>query len=557
VISAAPIVALLWENWRLTRVEAAQRLALGVVGGSAALLLSSKGVTVAFSLLFMLQAFFYMSIAKLNGGRFMDGYKPGFPLYLLYTRPVPTVAIVGVAMAYDAITCAAMYVVTAALLMFAFGQPLPLFPAAVLIVAVHLASTCIQWSTRSRVIQWIGSMVILLPAFFLLRDRMASPQDIEFSLAEYAVMFLMSVVSIALTVAGVARQRRGDAFVPVPRPARSGEYPDWLVNLVRFPVPSSSATRAQVWFDLKSSGLPVLAIGSALAMLIFLLFALSIPLEIVRPFAIFGVMISAPIVLLFFGGNAFGIRRRQGRTYASAFELTQPYGTAQLAGLKVLVRTACVLVALMLVGGSVWASSSLLGAWGSWIVDGGKDAVPGLLKFRQEFGDAFAGPPAYAQVARAVIMSVAVALMVALFATFAAVRARYARRVLIAGSLLLFHGLVLVLLALAERSGIASPFLVRWAFAVTGWSIVVAMVFATIYLFWTGFAERALTVGYASAAVLVSATFGVVWLAVLHASGVQLAGMTTSGVVGILWPVLLPPLASALAPWSLSRIRHI
>ena len=46
-------------------------------------------------------------------------------------------------------------------------------------------------------------------------------------------------------------------------------------------------------------------------------------------------------------------------------------------------------------------------------------------------------------------------------------------------------------------------------------------------------------------------------LAVLHAAGVQLAGMTAAGFVGILWPVLLPPLASVLAPWSLSRIRHI
>ena len=88
MISAKPIVALLWENWRLTRIEAGQRLALGIVLGSAALTMSGSGAIVAFWILFALHAVFCLSIAKLNGGRFMDGYKPGFPFYLLHaSRP--------------------------------------------------------------------------------------------------------------------------------------------------------------------------------------------------------------------------------------------------------------------------------------------------------------------------------------------------------------------------------------------------------------------------------------------------------------------------------------
>ena len=34
--------AMLWENWRLTRVEVAWRLALGIVGGTAVLAVSSS-----------------------------------------------------------------------------------------------------------------------------------------------------------------------------------------------------------------------------------------------------------------------------------------------------------------------------------------------------------------------------------------------------------------------------------------------------------------------------------------------------------------------------------
>ena len=460
-------------------------------------------------------------------------------------------------MAYDAITNVAMYVATACLLMLVFGKPFPLLPMAVLLVAFHLAYMCVQWSTRSRVVQWIGSIVITLPGFILFRGREGSPHELEFSPTVYALLILISVVSIALTVKGVARQRRGEAVATVHRPVGSDGHPDWLVNLFRFPCPSSSATKAQVWFELKSSGLPTLAIGLVLALLIFLLFAISIPLEIVRPFAIFSVMLSVPMLLLLLGGNAFGIRRRQGRTYASAFELTQPYGTAPLVGLKVLVRTACLLAALIMVGVGLWESSSLIGAWGSWIVGSGKDAVPELLKKRQVFADAFAGQTVYALAAQAVIASVAVAVMIALLASFAAVRARYPRPLLIAGSLLLFHGFTLVLLAFGEKSGIVSPFLAGTVFAVTGWILVAAMVLGTIYFFWNGFAARTLTTRYTSVAVLISAAFAAVWLGVLHAAGVQLAGMPAAGIVGILWPVLLPLMASVLAPWSLSRLRHI
>jgi hypothetical protein len=151
----SPIAALLWENWRLTRVEAAQRLGLSVVAGSGAMLMFGNGAVAAFWIILTQYAFIYMSIAKLNGGRFMDGYKPGFPLYLLYPRPVATASFVGVAMAYDAITNVAMYVATACLLMLVFGKPFPLLPMAVLLVAFHLAYMCVQWSTRSRVVQWI------------------------------------------------------------------------------------------------------------------------------------------------------------------------------------------------------------------------------------------------------------------------------------------------------------------------------------------------------------------------------------------------------------------
>ena len=417
-----------------------------------------------------------------------------------------------------------------------------------LIVTVHFAYACIQWSTRSRVIQWIGTTAITLPTFFLLKERATSPNGFEFSPAEYAVMFLIGVVSIALTVVGVARQRRGDAFATTPRSAASGGYADWLVNLLRFPCPTSSATRAQVWFELKSSGFPALAVGVGVAMVIFLLYAISIPVGIVRPFAVFGAIIAAPTLLVLLTGNAFGIRRRQGRTYTSAFEMTQPYGTSELVALKVLVRTACLLIALIAVGVSIWASISLVNVWGTV-------AGPGVW-LPADLGDSFAGQMAHSYVTQAAIATVIVALIVASLAAFSALRARYPRPLLIAGSLLLLHGAALILLAVAEQKELASSLLVGTVFAVTGWGLVSAIAIVTIYLIWSGFVERALTIRYASVALLVSAAFGAAWAMLLHSAGVQFAGMPAADFAGVLWPVLLPPLAGFLAPWSLSRVRH-
>jgi hypothetical protein len=392
--------------------------------------------------------------------------------------------------------------------------------------------------------------------FFLLNNRVVSPLQVEFSLIENALMILMGVVSFGVAVVGVARQRRGDADATTLRPAGSAGYPDWLITAFRFACPTSSATKAQMWFELKSSGLPVLAIGLALAILIFLLFAIGIPVTPVRHLAIFAVTISVPAVLLFLAGNAFGIRRRQGRTYASSFVGTQPYGTAQQAGLKILMRTACVLVALIVVGISVWASSSLVNAWEPSVVDGKENPGLGLLKLRRVIEEFFAGQSGYELVAEALVTSIAVAVMVAWFAAGAALRARYPRRILVAGSLLLFYCLALILLAVTEGDGIASAFLLGAMVTATCWIAAAGMVFTIIYLLWSGFAERALTTRYVCGALVISGVFGAAWVAALQGAGVQWGGMPRTDAVWILWPVLLPLMASVLAPWSLNRIRH-
>jgi hypothetical protein len=125
--------------------------------------------------------------------------------------------------------------------------------------------------------------------------------------------------------------------------------------------------------------------------------------------------------------------------------------------------------------------------------------------------------------------------------------------------LLLLHVFVLVLLTLAKQYGIASTLVLSAAQDLTNRVIAVvgaASVLATVYLFWVVLAERLLTLRQACGVMLVSAAFGAAWVTVLNAAGVPLSAMSARGAVGMLSPVLLPLVASVLAPWSLSRVRH-
>ena len=234
----------------------------------------------------------------------------------------------------------------------------------------------------------------------------------------------------------------------------------------------------------------------------------------------------------------------------SAFEATQAYGTAQLTVLKLLVRSACVLAALITVGVSAWTSLSLLGdevfiqMW----------SVPLSSRLRALTG-AVAALTGYEQLALAIVAAVVVVVWVAALAVLGALWTRYSRRANVAASSLLLSGLALALLALAERKGIVPPFVVDAIFAAR-WILLAAIVFTIVYVFWSGFAERVLTLRYASGALAISAAFGAAWLTVLHTAGVQLAGMSAMNAVWILSPALLPLTIGVLAPWSYSRVRH-
>jgi hypothetical protein len=594
----SPLAAVLWETWRLTRVEAAWKLAGGIGGALAVLAVSAavapadnprahegimdSGAAAAMTILVLPHIVSWLSVARLNAGR------TGFPLYLHYARPVRTAVIVGLPMVYLTAMSSAIYLVSALVLRVTSGYAFPLLPIAAWVAALTVVFLAATWSIRDKTLPVVVSAVATMEAWGTAVDRLTAvelpggydwpprlwPTLFDFPRTDYAWIALIGLASFAVTVFMVTVQRRGEELMSFRARAITGAIPripsgrlwDRLVDVFRVPCPTSSATRAQVWLDLKSNGLPVLTIGVVFAIMILLVSAVANSIDaainadpdvscaigecfyvrawppLLAPLSLF--------IMLWLGGNAFGIRRRQGRTHI-AFEATQACGTAHLATLKVLVKSACVLAAVIAIGVSVWLSVPLLGdavfvqMWG----------VP-LSSQLSGINRAIAALTGYEQLALAVVTAVALVIWVAAFAVLGALRTRYSRRVNVAASLLLLSGLALALLALAERNGVVSPPVFDAIFATVRWIVVAAMAFTIVSVVRIGFAERVLTTGYAGGAAAMSAAFGAAWLTVLQLAGVQLAGMSAINAVSILSPAVLPLLVGALTPWSLSRVRH-
>jgi len=216
------------------------------------------------------------------------------------------------------------------------------------------------------------------------------------------------------------------------------------------------------------------------------------------------------------------------------------------------VKSACVLAGLITIAVSFWISMPLLGdavfvqIWG----------VP-LASRRAVITDAFAALTGYEQLALAVVAVALVVVWVASWAALGALKTRYRVRINIAVCLLLLYGVFFVWLAVAVSVDpkATSQLHLDVVHRAMRWIAAAATVSTTLYVFWTGFAEHVVTTRYASGAVAISAAFAAAWLTVLHIAGVQLTEMSAMNALSVVWPALLPLMASGLAPWSYGRIR--
>ena len=562
----SPVTALLWETWRLTRVEVAFRMSLATLLGAAIIIFARAlslpdgedlGATGALSLVAFLAFPFWLSIARLNGGRALDGGLPGFPFRLGYVRPVRTPLLVGIPLAYLAAAAAASYLVPAVALGAAFGYSFPLLPVAAWIAVLILVQAATTWWTCSRLVQIVGSMAATaacltlamnrvhgeeIPGNDFLPDRWAA--QFALSLADYALIASIALAAVALTVVSVARQRRGDVLIGRPQGSVTHRFRAWLVDRFDWPCPTATSTRAQLWFELKSAGAPMLGIGAALALAIPVSIVIAGPFEPARPYILLFAMLS-PLVVLFLGIiNPFGLRSKQGRTYASSFDAGQPIGTARLASLKILARAACLLGAFAAIAVGVSVSVPLTNEWrqAAWSthVHGALAATLDALAIHQ-------------RAALAIVAAAGLSAAVACAASIHVLWLLHPWRTVLGASGLLLYGIAFSLAAPAGTGGDGPEVVLIQAFP---WVVAVAIPLAAAEAFRQVLTQRLLMIRHAVSAVILWAGFVVAWLTFLQGFGLPVAGTSPAFAAAMLSVTLLPLAAVALAPWSLSLVRH-
>ena len=540
-----PAVAVLWESWRLTRARLLLVPALPTLCGWA-LLQGRPAPGLVFFVLFALAFAMALSLP-------LFGTRRAFPLSMAFARPIRTPVLVAVPLAYVFVTAAACYLVPAAILRVVTGVALPLLAPATLIGALAVLVAGCSWFTRIGAIRFglafagliVGGAMLRFLDPFRQAGRLPFKPDARLCVlsgSDYLIVALF-IIGIYLWITfGVNRQRHGEeelslrgATVAEPR-ENSADIFLWLrnacVELFRWRCPVSSPTAAEIWFAMQRYGVPVLAIGALLALCIPLLMWWA---NEVRSPIVLVVAACAPIAPFSAGVSAsIWNRRNTARASVFAFEAARPIGTGRLIGLQVLVTSLCISGAWLLMILSAWISLPLL----KDLHDYGSPFSVAMEVF-QKYG--------LRSASFVVVGFIVLAAVLAFLAAFRAFASAYGWRFWL-GALALVMYVIGVLIAVARG---------RIDGAVVGahiWALAVAIPVATFIVLGRVLARHVLTFRHVVMLSLAWVLFAVLYLDVLRAGGMFAASPAVESLA--LASTLLPLLATALAPWSLSSIRH-
>lgn len=542
-----PAGALLWESWRLTRWRLGAVPPLATVCGW----LVSKGPAAALTFFILLTAALLIAATLPIFGR-----RRGFPLSGDFGRPVHTAVLVAVPLGYVCAAAVACYLVPAAFLRVLTGLDLPLIAPAALIGALAvLAAGCI-WFTRIAAIRTglgfagfivVGAMFRFLDPFryvgkFPLKP---GPQLCVISATGYLVLGLFAIGVYLWLTAGVGRQRHGDEELSVPRTDAAesrGNSADIMVSvrnasaeLFRWRCPVHSATAAEVWFEMRCCGIPVLVIGVLLALCIPMLMHLAG--KGTNKTGVILVITACTFIAPFIAGGGASIwnRRNSARSRLSAFEAARAIDTGKLIGLQVLVMSLCISGAWILMAVSVCASLPLL----KHVHDFGSPAALILEVIRTR------GIRVLSDV---VIGFVGLATTLGLLAAIRALSSTFGWRLGISAFALVLY-LVCVLV------GVAREWLSGAVIDVNLWALAIAIPLGTVLVFSRVLLGGVLSSRQAAVVSLVWLLFASLYLDVLlHWNGMLEASPAIEALA--FSSALVPLFAAGLAPWSVSLIRH-
>lgn len=384
-----PAIGLLWHSWRLSRRWYLLILAIALAATLTIMNLSPRGMlpqpvyrehlapgTVVFS---SILALFTTLVAISLGGR------AGFPMRFEFRLPVSTALLVGIPMLALGALCASLYVIPMLTIRLVYGLPMPVLAGAMLVFAVAMLLAAASWATTTSLTRGIALVLAVSACTRLLTwmqpfhfpngaragEPVFDPEMLSFTAAQYALLVLIVLTLAALAGLSVRQQRQGESWqwgmtrTQLPGQVRDngGRASESLMDragaLLQVPCPVSSPWAAELWLECRRLGVPLLALGLLLALLMPIL-----PwMDALFGSRISGTLATAAPVALFFTGVGTGIfnRRISSSGYMNPFEGTRPLGTLHLAGIQFGTLGAALTLGTALIGIGLWLSSPLHG----------------------------------------------------------------------------------------------------------------------------------------------------------------------------------------------------
>ena len=385
-----PLQAMLWELWRLSRLELLGRISYPCALILAAFLFSS-GVfdfsigegwyVIRAIVILLLSSTSVLSVKMFNA--FDNLQQGGFCFHLGYARPTSTTQLVVVPMLYIVVTVVACFVLPALFFCLLMDTSLPLVGIGTGVACVATCLIAAAWSPPTQFGRIAGLLTIAIGVVLCLVKfhshydgsdpwlyAMGKPGYFVFAWYYYGACLGISVAATVVAVAGVQRQRRGDEWGLVDRWV-TGESRFWnRSRKLASPAtkPFSNRFAAQWWYEMRRVGRP--GWGFALLPLYFFCF-LWIVSRYVDPEKVAAIWIGVLALCPFFyqlasAEGALGLRTKQGARQFSTFDATRSMSNDALIAVKLLVDAACSLIGWLCMAMAAGLHTVLVGNWHEW-----------------------------------------------------------------------------------------------------------------------------------------------------------------------------------------------
>lgn len=394
----SPNQAILWEFWRMNRIDAGVRM--GAVCVFALLLFTAaerlggiQAQVIRGIVTLLMLSLSVMSASWMNA---LDHAGMVYNFRLAFVRPVTSLQIVLIPMmlvVFLAITC---YLLPALILRNLWGAPVPIVGPCVL-VASQVACFCAAvWSCSTRPRRWVSlvltaSLIAFLFSVFVWRHQsevpflleMGRPEYFDLWLSEILVCVVLFVGAVCITWRSIDRQRHGVSTKPWPKMFRKSKPVS--VSTAEIGISEtgrrfSGPVAAQFWYEVRQVGPNALRLGIVLPLL---LFAFLVPVAWIDTKWQYAshvwlvAMLACPVLFQFVGADsALGLLNRNGAVYLSSFDATRPMACDALIAIKLLAIAFSSLV------NSFWCivlGTVYLGFKGDWQVFQSAHALMGEI----------------------------------------------------------------------------------------------------------------------------------------------------------------------------------